>query len=426
MRLIPFITAALVTAALYLAVFERAALLAFARGDDTTVAAAQTEGATSAPVTVAEDGAPVIGVVVLQSLAQPIDSAVILRGQTKAARQVQVRAETTASVISEPLRKGSFVQKDDLLCRLDPGTREAMLAEARARLDEATGVVPATDARLNEARKRLREAEINWRAADKLIKDGFASETRLATTEANHASAQAALAGAQSAVQTTQAAIESATAAVAAAEREIDKLTIIAPFDGLLETDAAELGSLLQPGGLCATVIQLNPIKLSGFVPETEVDRVAVGARAGALLVTGRRVLGTVTYLSRSADPTTRTFEVEIEVANDDLSIRDGQTAEIAISSDGVQAHLLPQSALTLNNDGALGVRMADSDNIVRFASVTVLRDTVDGIWVGGLPAQADVIVVGQDFVTEGVRVKPTYRTADKPAQKPGQPEAGQ
>jgi multidrug efflux system membrane fusion protein len=364
--------------------------------------------------------------VVLQSFAQPIDSAVILRGQTKAARQVQVRAETTASVISEPLRKGSFVQKDDLLCRLDPGTREAMLAEARARLDEATGVVPATDARLNEARKRLREAEINWRAADKLIKDGFASETRLATTEANHASAQAALAGAQSAVQTTQAAIESATAAVAAAEREIDKLTIIAPFDGLLETDAAELGSLLQPGGLCATVIQLNPIKLSGFVPETEVDRVAVGARAGALLVTGRRVLGTVTYLSRSADPTTRTFEVEIEVANDDLSIRDGQTAEIAISSDGVQAHLLPQSALTLNNDGALGVRMADSDNIVRFASVTVLRDTVDGIWVGGLPAQADVIVVGQDFVTEGVRVKPTYRTADKPAQKPGQPEAGQ
>jgi multidrug efflux system membrane fusion protein len=408
MRLIPFITAALVTAALYLAVFQREALLAFARGEDgAAVAAAEDSPATASAPAPAE-----IGVVVLKSRAQPVDSAVILRGQTKAAREVEVRAETSAAVISEPLRKGSFVQAGDVLCQLDPGTRAAMLSEARARLDEAKAAVPATDARLNEARKRLLEAEINWRAAGKLIQDGFASQTRLATTEANLASAQAALAAAQSGVQTTRAAIESATAAVAAAEREIDKLTITAPFEGLLETDTAELGSLLQPGGLCATVIQLNPIKLSGYVPEAAVERVAVGARAGALLVTGRRVLGTVTYLSRSADPTTRTFEVEIEVANDDLSIGDGQTAEIAISSDGKQAHLLPQSALTLNNDGALGVRTVDAGDIVRFASVTILRDTVDGVWIAGLPAQADVIITGQDFVTEGVRVKPTYREA--------------
>ena len=408
MRLIPFITAALVTAALYLAVFQREALLAFARGEDAAAVATVDE----APATAAPPAQAAIGVVVLKSRAQPVDSAVILRGQTKAAREVEVRAETSAAVISEPLRKGSFVQKDDVLCQLDPGTRAAMLAEARARRDEAQAAVPATEARLNEARKRLLEAEINWRAAGKLIQDGFASQTRLATTEANLASAQAALAAAQSGVQTTQAAIESASAAVAAAEREIDKLTITAPFEGLLETDTAELGSLLQPGGLCATVIQLNPIKLSGYVPEAEVERVAVGARAGALLVTGRRVLGSVTYLSRSADPTTRTFEVEIEVANDDLSIRDGQTAEIAISSEGKQAHLLPQSALTLNNDGALGVRTVDAGDIVRFASVTILRDTVDGVWIAGLPAQADVIITGQDFVTEGVRVKPTYREA--------------
>ncbi|HAL77100.1 MAG TPA: efflux RND transporter periplasmic adaptor subunit, partial [Rhodobacteraceae bacterium] len=53
--------------------------------------------------------------------------------------------------------------------------------------------------------------------------------------------------------------IESAEAGVAVAEQEIDKLTIKAPFDGLLETDSAELGSLMQPGALCATIIQLDP-----------------------------------------------------------------------------------------------------------------------------------------------------------------------
>ena len=77
-------------------------------------------------------------------------------------------------------------------------------------------------------------------------------------------------------------------------------------------------------------------------------------------------------------------------------------------------AHRLPQSALTLNNDGQLGVRLVGPDDIVAFAPVEVLRDEVDGIWVSGLPERADVIVVGQDFVTRGVRVKPTYREASR------------
>jgi multidrug efflux system membrane fusion protein len=39
-----------------------------------------------------------------------------------------------------------------------------------------------------------------------------------------------------------------------------------------------------------------------------------------------------------------------------------------------------------------------------------VLRDTVDGMFVSGLPDAADIIVVGQEFVTDGVAVAPTYR----------------
>ena len=69
-----------------------------------------------------------------------------------------------------------------------------------------------------------------------------------------------------SGLDATQSGIEAAAAAVALAKREIDRLTITAPFDGLLESDAAELGSLLQPGALCATVIQLNPMVMVGKV----------------------------------------------------------------------------------------------------------------------------------------------------------------
>jgi len=313
-------------------------------------------------------------------------------------------------VISEPKRKGSFVKAGDLLCELDPGTRPASLAEARARKAQAESSMPEAEARLDEAKARLKEARINDNAAQKLAQTGYASETRRVATEATVRSAEAGIKAAEAGLETSRASIEAAAAAVDAAQREIGRLTIMAPFQGLLESDTAELGSLLQPGALCATIIQLDPIKVVGFIPETEVNRVQVGALAGAELATGLQVQGRVTFLSRSADETTRTFEVEITVANPELLIRDGQTATIAISSDGAKAHRLPQSALTLNNEGELGVRVVREGNKVGFVPVELVRDTPTGIWVTGLAEQADVIVVGQDFVTEGVTVTPTWR----------------
>ncbi|WP_368187540.1 efflux RND transporter periplasmic adaptor subunit [Aestuariibius sp. HNIBRBA575] len=444
MRLMPIITAILVSGFLYLLVFERNTLLAFAQSGP----AAATEEAE-------EKAIPMIRVVAFHSTAQTIDSAVILRGRTEAARQVEVRAETSGQVISDPLRKGSFVNAGDLLCELDIGTRQSALdeaigrrEEARARLPEAESRIPEAQARraeatarvaeaqgrLAEARSRLEEAQINQNAAARLSEGGFASDTRVANADATLESARASVISAEAAVegaragivgadasiesaaasvQSARAGIQAAAAGVAAAEREIERLSITAPFEGLLETDAAELGSLLQPGSACATIIQLDPIKLVGFVPETDVSKVHVGALAGARLASGDEVRGRVTFLSRSADPDTRTFRVEVEVPNADLAIRDGQTAEILVASDGRSAHLLPQSALTLNDGGDLGVRVVDADQKAAFMPVSVLRDTVEGIWLTGLPDAVDVIVVGQEFVIDGVPVDPHFSEVD-------------
>ncbi|MEO1106285.1 MAG: efflux RND transporter periplasmic adaptor subunit [Pseudomonadota bacterium] len=408
MRLISFINALLVIVALYFLVFERDSLFAFAGRDDADAPAAA-EGEN--PDAAAEDA---VRVVAIRSQAREIDSAVLLRGETQANRQVEVLAETTSTVVSEPKRRGAFVESGDLLCELDPGSRPASLAEAMAGKLEAESRVPESEARLEEAHALVAEAQINLTAAQKLSETGFGSETRRISSEAAMSTAEAGIKSAEAGLEATRAGIEAAAAEVEAAQREINRLTINAPFRGLLESDTAELGSLMQPGSLCATVIQLDPIKLVGFVPETEVNRVQVGAEASAQLVTGRQVEGRVTFLSRSADETTRTFEVEITVPNADLTIRDGQTATIRIAAEGAKAHLLPQSALTLNNEGQLGVRTVGAGNIVDFAPTRVLRDTAEGVWVGGLAETVDIIVVGQEFVIRGVTVAPTYQEASQ------------
>ncbi|MEE9427597.1 MAG: efflux RND transporter periplasmic adaptor subunit [Paracoccaceae bacterium] len=428
MRIFPIITALLVMSALYLLVFEREKIVSYATGGSANQTQTVLDAANSSDPEVPPSDEKLISVVAINSQARDIASAVLLRGQTEAARQVDVRSETAGLIISEPLRKGTHVTAGQMLCQLDPGTREvsldeaiARLAEAKTRVPEALARQPEAQARLAEAKARVVEAEINLRAAKRLSEDGFASETRVASAQAAHesatASVQAAMSGVASSKSGTQGAaagIQSAQAGVAAAMREIDRLTISAPFAGLLESDAAEIGSFLQPGALCATVIQLDPIKLVGFVPETDVGRIQVGVAAGARLVTGDEVQGKVTFLSHSADSTTRTFRVEIQVPNSDLAIRDGQTAEILISSAGEAAHLLPSSALTLNDRGDLGIRAVDETNHVKFVPVRVLRDTVDGIWVAGLSSSVDVIVVGQEYVIEGVAVKVAYQEASQ------------
>lgn len=368
MRIIPIITALIVTGLLYLFVVERDLLRGLIGFSSTQEENTQLEESNDVQDQTDSTDPETKRVRVLATTFEQkmVETRVTLTGTTEAARYVDVKSETSGLVISEPFRKGENVKKGDVLCELDPGTRLAALEEAKAQLNSA---------------------EINALTASRLADGGLGSE-------ANKTS--------------TQAALQATLAAVERAKREISRLSIIAPFDGLLETDAAEIGSFLQTGSLCATIIQLNPIKIVGYVSENDVDKLEIGIPAQAKLISGRDIEGIVTFLSRSADPSTRTFKVEITVDNSDLSIRDGLTAEISILAEETRAHLIPQSSLTLDDKGQIGVRTI-VDDVAKFEPVNLVLDSPRGAWVQGLPSKVDVIVVGQEFVIDGTPVEATY-----------------
>lgn len=370
MRVVPILTAGIVLAASYVFVMERDRLDAGLDALNEWAGAQATETETEhAPEPVAAEETAIeqdqlFAVVTQQIVEQDLESGVVLRGRTQAARQVEVRAETSGLVISEPRARGSLVAQGDVLCELAPGTRAASLAEAEA---------------------RLAEAQINFTTAERLSEGGYAAQTRVTSAEAGMRSAQAG---------------------VEAARAELDRLVITAPFGGVLEADSAQTGSLLSPGGLCATVIGLDPILLVGHAAEAQIGRLTEGAMAGARLSSGQELVGQVSFLARSGDPATRTFRVEITVPNPDLAVRDGLSADILVAASASRGHLVPGSALTLNDEGQVGLRLVDDANHTFFVPVTVLRDAADGFWVSGLPTEANVIVVGQEYVTDGIEVR--------------------
>ena len=83
-----------------------------------------------------------------------------------------------------------------------------------------------------------------------------------------------------------------------------------------------------------------------------------------------------------------------------------GMTAEITLLTDPTDAVILPRSVVTLSGQGDLGIRAVDKESRVVFFPIDLVDDTPTGIVLAGIPADARIIVAGQDLVTEGDTVK--------------------
>jgi len=338
-----------------------------------------------------------VSVLVQKSNEQEVTNGILLRGQTEAFKSVQVKAETSGSVISQPIRKGTFVKNGELLCELEVGTKSDVLSEAKVALALS----------LDELDASIHQYELRVQAAERqksLLKRGVGTEAAVEAAELSASSAETQSLSKRQAVANVEARINRATT-------ELNNTKIIAPFDGLLESDTAEYGDFMQTGAPCGTLLALNPIKLIGYATETQVSKIEVNTTAGARLISGDTVSGTVSFISRSADPTTRTFLVETTVPNENYEIREGSTADIYISLSGAKGHLLPQSSLTLNSSGVLGVRIALNDK-AKFIPINIIRDSEEGVWVTGLPYTVDVIIVGQEYVTDNSNIKVSYKVS--------------
>jgi len=305
-----------------------------------------------------------VAVRVSKLTAEPRRTAIVIRGRTEAKRAVQVRAETAGVVAELPVEKGQPVKKGDTLCKISVNARQA---------------------RLDEAKALLQQRWLEYDAARKLAAKGHRSETQAAASKA---------------------AYDAAKATLKQMEVELGNTDIVAPFDGVFDDRAVEVGDFLAVGQPCGLVVQLDPLKVMGQVAEDKVSSLQVGSTGLARLATGEKAEGKIIFVAKTADEATRTFRVEMEVPNPDLKMRSGVTAEILVPGQPVMAHLVPSSVISLNDQGLIGVRIVDDNDRVQFEQVKLVDDTPEGLWVSGLPEMVRLITVGQDYVTRGQKVR--------------------
>ena len=296
---------------------------------------------------------------------QGIDHARTIRlsGATEADKRVTLAARANGIVSDLTVAQGESVATDAVVLTLEG--------------EDVTSGVTTAEATLKQ---RAQELQI----AEKLFASGTLSDLQLTRARAEKAAAEAQLTQAQAAA---------------------DRLTLRAPFGGIVDSVDVEEGEWVEAGTPIATILSLDPIVVRADVSEIDVGEVTIGAKAAVRLVNGTEMEGTIRDIAREASPQTRTFKIEVSLPNPGLAIPAGMTAEVQLFATPVKAYAVPRSVITLSDEGDIGLRVVGDDNIADFAVVAMIDDTEDGLIVTGVPEGHRIIVAGQDLVRDGEKV---------------------
>lgn len=286
-----------------------------------------------------------------------------LQGQIEPWQQLELGARVAGTVERLPAPTGEPVTRGTVVAELSVENREAQISRFQAEI-------------------RQREGELS--AGQRLRSSQMQSETEILRLSTELARARADL--------------DAARLALAHTRPE-------APFDAVVDRHMVEIGDYVQPGMPLVRLVAIDRLKVTGQVPQQSVGHVGLGQSVDVDLLDGRRLSGSVSFISSAADPGSRSFRVEVAVPNPERLRIAGGSATLGVHLEPVMAHRISPALLALDPDGRLGVWTLDEDDRLRFGSVRLLSADSEGAWVGGLPERVRVVTRGAGFAEPGQRV---------------------
>ena len=339
-----------------------------------------------------------------------IDQSIELQGQTIHNKKIDVKSETSGNIKSIDFARGDKVSLDSEMITISLEDRNEKLSSAKQDLERLNKELILNeknrDNLLKQNIERIELYEIEYASAKQLIDKGLSSKSKLSLASFNLANAKADREDIKIKFESTLASLEAQITNVKSVLKniklDINKTSIKAPFDGIISEKMVEETEFISVGTPLFSIIDLDPIKIEGYLSEFDVNKVSVGTKAFIEDSNGIKKSGIISFISPSAETSTRTFEITIEADNKDLSYKSGITTKIVIKGSELKAHKIPPSILTLLDDGTVGVKAVDNENIVIFYPTKTIKDTLDGMWVSGLPEKVNLIVSGQEYISLG------------------------
>lgn len=364
--------------------------------------------------------------------------------------QTDVAPTVGGKIVAVNFDIGSYVNKGDVLVRLDDRDARIRLEQAQAQVTQAESQVKQSQANVEQAIANLRQtqarlglrdgetfeiqnfsqvksitaqlelAEKELARAARLLESGDIARNiydqrksqrdallgQLDEARSNAAVAIRAINTAQAQVDTArtnvgiqQAGVESARTQIGSAQKAIGDAVIYAPISGFVAERTADLGEFAATTNKIATIVRTSVLRLQIDVPEQNIGNVAVGQ--GISLQTSaypdRNFAGTVVRMSPRVDATARTLTVEAEVENVGGLLKPGQFATVRINQGKAKSTIMvPATAVKADGDTNSVFVIKDGRAEQRQVKLGLLEDNM-------IEIQQNIVKEGEMVATSNV-----------------------
>jgi membrane fusion protein (multidrug efflux system) len=302
-----------------------------------------------------------VAVNVVSVVQEPKTRVIYLLGTVEANRQMKIAFKIGGKIKAIHFEEGQMVKKGTLLAGLD--TTELLARRAKAQENK------------NKAGRDLRRME-------KLYRKASIAKAKYQDSRSLYIAAQAEL---------------------QIIEDQLKNSRILAPFVGRISKKYAEQGEIVSAGTPLALLTEMDPILVKVAIPDNFIGKLQTGRPAHIRVGSypNRLFAGVTHYLETSADPLTRTFGMEIRLANPEEKLRPGQIANVEVylcrQDDGVFIPL--DAVIGFGADPAVFVVKAHKAERRRIQTGAVIGQAVEVL--SGLLAGDQLVVSGQEYLKD-------------------------
>ncbi len=300
-------------------------------------------------------------------------------GTLEGIREANVNSETQGRILRVVANNGSRVGQGSTLVVVDNELKAIALQQA--------------EAQKLTAEASLEKAKIDLGRTQELQKSSAATKSQLELADLQVKSAEAMLKAAQS--------------GESLAKRQLADATVKAPFSGVVAMRYVNQGELLNQNTKVATIVDDSKMKLRINIGELDVPLVKIGNKVKVTVdaLGGKLIEGRIATISSKADMA-RAYVVEVEIPNNDKSLKSGMFARAEIQREAAhEVPTVPAEALIVNGERTQ-VYVADN-GIARLKAVKIGASTPERAEITeGLNAGDVVIVFGQSQLVDGAKLK--------------------
>ena len=258
---------------------------------------------------------------------RPLEKFLTVSGTLAAQEEATLSVKVPGRLEKIAVDLGSVVQRGDLIAQVEKRDYELRVGQAKAAVAEARAAVGLslegreentsveTIATVKQARAVLNEAMKNRERVQRLSSDGISSKAEVDTVDALFSVAVARHETAVEEARTRLAVLAQRRADLEVAQQQLLDTSILAPFDGAIQSRTASPGEHLQLGTPVASLVRLDPLRLRLEVPERESGFVQASQRVRLTVEGSTNIFrGTVARVSPAITEQNRMLMIEADV----------------------------------------------------------------------------------------------------------------